>query len=127
MREVPGLGHLLQNVVHENVIKHDFTQGLLRVFRDSKDQSYEHQLARLTPLEKREIERFTAGKKSTEEIDEGVAILPSLGVREELAEMKRARLSRLHEIKAHLFFHFDHVRSWFEKDDEFDLGPLERV
>ena len=124
--QVPGLAPLLKDVVDENVnvSKDDFTQRLLRVFHDSEDQTYEDQLAKLTPLEKHELERFVAGKKTTDDIDDGVMGLPSLGVREELRLMKEAKLSKLHEIKEHLLTHLSHIRSWFMKEEAFDLGPL---
>ena len=124
--QVPGLAPLLRDVIDENVnvSKDDFTQRLLRVFQDSEDQTYEDQLGKLTPLEKHELERFVAGKKTTDDIDEGVTGLPSLGVREELRLMKEAKLSKLHEIKEHLLTHLSHIKSWFMKDETFDLGPL---
>jgi hypothetical protein len=87
-KRVPGLKSLLDDYIAPDVDVDDvvFHRRLLRVFKQSEDQTYEHILGQHTPDEQRRIEAFVAGEKP-EEISKDFVMGPSLGCREELEKM----------------------------------------
>lgn len=92
-KELPGFKSLLQDFLSPDVDvdHHDFIRRLLKVFKDSDDNTYQDLLGWHTDDEKKRVERFVDGAPA-EECGKGFQILPNLGTREEVNQLLSAPL-----------------------------------
>jgi hypothetical protein len=92
-KELPGLGDLLKEWLAPDVDldRLNLIRRLLKVFKDSPDNTYQDLLGRHTADEKSRLERFVDGE-SAEKCGKGFEMLPNLGSREELESLLAAPL-----------------------------------
>lgn len=92
-KELPGFQSLLSDYLSPDVEtdKYGLIRRLLKVFKDSSDNTYQDYLGYHTDDEKKRIERFVDGA-TAEECGKGFQILPNLGTREELEQLLSAPL-----------------------------------
>ena len=90
-RRFPGLRSLLNDYINPDVEVDDvkFHRGLLQVFKNSEDTTYERILGQHTKDEQERIEKFVAGG-NLEDVGKHFVMGPSQGCREELAKMHKA-------------------------------------
>ena len=90
-KRFPGLKSLLDDYINPNVDINDikFHRGLLQVFKNSEDQTYEKLLAQHTSGERSRVEKFVAGGE-LKDVGKGFVMGPSLGCRDEIARMHKA-------------------------------------
>ena len=92
-KELPGLDTLLTDWLEPEVEvnKLDVSRRLLRVFRDSPDNTYQDLLGKHSPDERTRVERFVDGG-TPHDCGKGFEMLPNLGTREEVEELLKAPL-----------------------------------
>lgn len=93
--QLPGLANLLAREADPNVDLNDtdFTLQLLKVFRDSDDQTYEGVLNGYTPNERELFDEIVAGKRSLIDAIEQYEPAPSLSARRALRLGQEAQIS----------------------------------
>ena len=93
---MPGLADLCHDYFDPavEVTPEDYYRRLLGVFKDSPDQTYEKLLAKHTDAEQKRVEQFLSGKHP-EDICDGFQLGPSLGAREELQQLAKARVFKV--------------------------------
>ena len=92
-KEVPGLKSLLDDYLDPNVPvdKVDFHRRLLQTFKESEtDNTYQDLLAKYTQDEQDRLEKFVDGKDPAK-ISHGFIMGPSLGAREEMDLLRKAK------------------------------------
>jgi hypothetical protein len=87
--DLPGLKGLLDDYLDPEVPVggEDFHRRMLRVFHESKDQTYEHLLDEMTPDERDRVNQFVEGDEPLEKCSLGFDMGLSLGVREHIKAM----------------------------------------
>lgn len=92
-KQLPGFQSLLQDFLNPDVDVDQYAliRRLLKVFKDSNDQTYEDLLGRHNDDEQKRIEKFVDGA-TAEHCGKGFQILPNLGTREEVGELLSAPL-----------------------------------
>jgi hypothetical protein len=92
-KALPGLQSVLKDWLAPDieVDRVDFARRLLKVFKDSTDNTYQDLLGQHSDDEKHRLERFVDGA-SPEEAGKGFQVLPNLATRQEVDDLLSAPL-----------------------------------
>lgn len=90
-KELPGFQSLLQDYLSPDIEtdKYSLIRRVLKVFKDSSDNTYQDLLGNHADDEKKRLERFVDGA-TAEDCGKGFQMLPNLGTREEIQQLLSA-------------------------------------